>query len=152
MIIKTKTLGEIEINENEIITVIDGIFGFPDLTKYILLMKEEEAPFAWFQCVEDAELAFVVIDPSLFKNNYKLKIGKDFLNKIKAADNTELISYSIVVIPQNNPQMMTANLQGPLIINPKNKLACQAISEIQEYTVRHFIMEEFKEKQSKEGK
>ncbi|HPG29890.1 MAG TPA: flagellar assembly protein FliW [bacterium] len=152
MIIKTKTLGEIDINENEIITVIDGIFGFPDLTKYILLMKEEEAPFAWFQSVEDSELAFVVIDPFLFKHKYKLKVGKDFLNKIQVSDNSEIISYSIVVIPQNNPQMMTANLQGPLIINPKNKLACQAISDIQEYGVRHLIMEEFKEKQAKEGK
>ncbi|HPP87924.1 MAG TPA: flagellar assembly protein FliW [bacterium] len=150
MLISTKTLGEVEINEKEILTVVDGIFGFPDLTKYVLLMKENEAPFAWLQSVETPNLAFVVIDPYLFKYKYKLKVGAEFLKKIGADDISKIISYAIVVIPENAPDRMTANLQGPIIINPATKLACQAISEIPEYTVRHFITDEFKEKQIKE--
>jgi len=150
MKIKTKSLGEIEIQETEILTVVDGIFGFPELTKYVLLMKDEEAPFAWLQSVEDSNLAFIIIDPHLFRLNYRLKVGLEFLKKVEAQNNNEVISYAIVVIPENNPQMMTANLQGPVIINPKKALACQAISEIPEYTVKHYIMEEFKEKQLKE--
>ena len=155
MIIKTKPLGEVEINENEVIAIVDGIFGFPKHTKFVILMKEEEAPFGWLQSVEEPNLAFVVIDPFLFKYNYKLKVGQDYLKKVQYDAGIdkfeEVLSYAIVVIPEDNPQRMTANLQGPIIINARSRLACQAISDNPDYSVRHYIMDDFKEKQSKEG-
>lgn len=141
MKILTKAFGEVEIDPRDIITIKGGIFGFQKFTKYIIMMIPEEEPFAWLQSIEKSSLAFVIIRPEVFKKGYTLKIDKEILDKLKVKSFNELISYAIVVVP-DNVQKMTANLQGPIVINPEIKTGCQAISLIPEYGVRHFIMEE----------
>jgi flagellar assembly factor FliW len=54
-----------------------------------------------------------------------------------------LLVFAIVTIPEN-PSLMTANLQGPIIINPEKKLGRQAISMNDRYHVRHRILDEMK--------
>lgn len=51
--------------------------------------------------------------------------------------------FAIVTIP-TNPSDMTANLQGPIIVNPDKRLGRQAISLSDRYSVRHKILEEMK--------
>jgi flagellar assembly factor FliW len=46
---------------------------------------------------------------------------------------------------------MTANLQGPVIINPAKRMGRQAISLSDRYGVRHVILEEMKKSTGKEG-
>ncbi|MFC1670955.1 flagellar assembly protein FliW, partial [Spirochaetota bacterium] len=48
---------------------------------------------------------------------------------------------TIVTIPEN-PKEMTANLQGPIIVNPHKRIGKQAISANEKYGVRHGILEE----------
>lgn len=144
MKILTKAFGEVEIDPRDIITIKGGIFGFQRYTKYIVMMIPEEEPFAWFQCVEEPSLAFVIIRPELFKKNYALKIDKESLNSLGVKSEQELISYAIVVVP-DNVKNMTANLQGPIVINPKTKSGLQAISLIEGYSVRHLIIQEMNE-------
>ena len=47
---------------------------------------------------------------------------------------------------------MTANLQGPVIINPSKKLGRQAISLSDRYNVRHRIIDEIKKNQKAGGR
>ena len=44
----------------------------------------------------------------------------------------------------SNPSEMTANLQGPVIINPEKRLGRQVISLSDKYNVRHRILDEMK--------
>ncbi|HOK40305.1 MAG TPA: flagellar assembly protein FliW [bacterium] len=144
MKILTKAFGEVEIDPKDIIKIKTGIFGFPKYTKYIIMMIPEEEPFAWLQCVEEPNLAFVIIRPEVFKKNYRLKVDNEVLNTLSVKSVDELISYAIVVVPENL-ELMTANLQGPIVINPKTKEGVQAISLVEEYTVRHYILKEMNE-------
>ncbi len=145
MKILTKAFGEVEIDPRDIITIEGGIFGFQKLTKYIIMMIPEEEPFAWLQCIEEPTLAFVIIRPEVFKKDYVLKVSKEVIDKLKVKSLSELISYAIVVVPEN-VQDMTANLQGPIVINPVLKIGKQAISLIDSYSVRHYIMKEMNQK------
>jgi flagellar assembly factor FliW len=54
-----------------------------------------------------------------------------------------LLVFAIVTIP-SNPSEMTANLQGPVIINPEKRLGRQAISLSDRYSVKHRILDEMK--------
>jgi len=49
--------------------------------------------------------------------------------------------FSIVTIPENQNRM-TANLQGPLLINRKKRIGRQSISLNPEWRVRHVIVDE----------
>ena len=41
MIVKTKIFGEIEVDESKFLTFEDGILGFPDLKRFMLIHDEE---------------------------------------------------------------------------------------------------------------
>ena len=61
------------------------------------------------------------------------------------ADSPKLV-FAIVTVPRKNPRSMTANLLGPLVINPLTRQGKQVIVTDEHYTTRHSIMEEINKK------
>lgn len=150
IMVNTKPFGEIEVNELQIIDFPEGILGFDFITKFVILdAGDPGSPFKWMQAFDEKDLAFVIIRPVDFMNEYELSISQNDLETVKARNIDELLVFAIVTIPEN-PRNMTANLQGPVIINPAEKIGKQAISLSDRYTVRHSILEEMK-KHTKAG-
>ncbi len=141
MKITTKPYGEIEVNEKQKIFFPDGLFGFEEVKNYFLL-DSKEGPFYWLQSAEHPDLAFVLIDPRVFKENYTLNLQDEDYKAIEAGEG-DVLDFTIVTVPED-PEKISANLMGPIIINRKSRKARQAISENDEYTVKHYIMEEMK--------
>jgi flagellar assembly factor FliW len=144
MKIKTKPYGEIEVSEKQKIHFPDGLFGFEENRDYFLL-DSREGPFYWLQAADHPELAFILIDPRIFKGDYQLSVREEDYENIGARDGKEVIDFAIVTVPEDI-QKISANLMGPIIINRRNRKARQAISENDEYSVKHYIMEEMKVK------
>jgi len=133
------------VHEKQIIVFPEGILGFDFIKKFILLDSDRENnPFKWLQAFDEAGLAFVIIRPVDFMLNYELVISQSDLEAVGTKRPDDLLVYAIVTIPSTNPTEMTANLQGPVIINPEKSLGRQAISLSEKYTVRHKILEEIK--------
>ena len=148
--VNTKPFGEREVDEFQIIDFPQGILGFDFIKKFIIMDTEDEgSPFKWMQAFNEKNLAFVIIRPLDFMEEYELVISQNDLDEVKSESIDELITFAIVTIPEN-PQDMTANLQGPIIINPIKRIGKQAISLSDRYTVRHNIIDEMK-KTSKAG-
>ena len=59
--------------------------------------------------------------------------------KVEAVEECEV--FLIVTIPGDSPEKMTANLQGPILMNRSNRLARQVISMDESHLVRVPIME-----------
>ena len=53
MQINTLRFGTIEIDKSEIIIVPEGIIGFPDIKRYVILDMGKDTPFKLFQAVDD---------------------------------------------------------------------------------------------------
>jgi len=143
--INSKPYGKVKVSKDQLISFPGGILGFEDLTKYILLDRNE-GPFYWLQSQDVIEVAFVIINPMYFIHDYKLELSsQDFLD-VKLMDDKDiednLLHYAIVTIPPDDPNKMTANLLGPIIINKAAGLGKQALSLNSNYTVRHNILEE----------
>ncbi len=141
--VNTKPFGEIEIDEMQIVDFPEGILGFDFVKKFIILDADDDSPFKWMQAYDEKDLAFVIIMPISFMPTYELTISQSDYEAVKAEPGDELLVFAIVTIP-DNPSLMTANLQGPIIINPVSRLGRQAISLSDRYTVRHNILEEIK--------
>ena len=139
MEIETTRFGHVEIDESLIITVPEGILGFEDLNRFIILDHfDKESPFKWFQSIEDPSLAFVITDPLIFLPDYKAKIHKEEIGSIELSDASKALIVVIVNIKRDHSEI-TINLQGPLVINSEKKLAKQCILRTDEYAVRHVI-------------
>ncbi len=139
MQINTLRFGNIEIDKDEIITVPEGIIGFPDIRRYVILNMGEDTPFKLFQAVDEPTLGFIIIDPLFFKPDYKVKIRKEDLYGLSAENISEIVTSVIITIPED-PYKMTANLRGPLLMNLKSRLAKQLVLTDDTYTPRYLII------------
>ncbi len=139
--IESKPYGEIEIDDSRIVTIKNGLFGFEEQEKYVIIGKEEEQPFEWLQALGNRDLAFVIVCPQLINPQYKLSISTDDLKKIGTNSTEDLAIYSIVVVPRD-PEKMTVNFRGPIIINQNNYIGKQVINQVDNYTVRHSVLAE----------
>lgn len=141
--VKTSRFGEIEVKEDDFIKLPAGLIGFPELKKFVLLDHDKDSPFKWLQSLDDGTIAFVLINPLLFKGDYEVEVTEAEVADLTLENEDDAVISVIVTMP-TNPQQMTANLKAPLIFNLKNRLGKQIILNSNQYTPRHNIMEEMK--------
>ena len=129
----TSRFGDIEVNPNKIITLTSPFLGFSESTRFILRPHAEDSPFMWLQSLDNPELAFVVISPTLLPEKYSPKIPRQTTNELDIQSDQELDMLVLLTIPAGNPQEMTANLLGPLVINTTKRLAKQIVLDPKNY-------------------
>ena len=140
MKVMTKAYGETEIDERQKIFFPYGILGFENL-KYYALLDARQHPFYWLQSMDVLEVAFVLISPRVFRPDYVLEVDREELKEIGIDHPKDALELVIVTIPEN-PAEMTANLQGPIVINKKTRVGRQSITLNSKWMVRHSIMKE----------
>ena len=140
MKVKTKAYGLVDVDEHQKITFPGGLFGFESYKSYALLDAEQE-PFYWLQSLDDEEAAFVLIDPFLFRPDYEMNIDNEELLAIGVNDPGKAVIFAIVTIPADGSRM-TANLQGPLVVNRDTHLGIQAILTDSRWKTKHDIVAE----------
>lgn len=139
MEIFSKAKGKIDVTEDRLITIPDGLFGFETYTKYALVDSDYE-PFLWLQSCQDPNLAFLIVDPFLISSDYETDIDDDYLAKIGITKPEDIIIMTIVTVPHDGSPI-TANFQGPLVINKVNKKCVQAILSDNRWSTKVNIVE-----------
>ena len=140
MKIRTKAYGDMEISDRQRIIFPRGIFGFEELREFALL-DSAQPPFYWLQSLQRVEIAFVLIDPRFFRPDYAPDVDPPELEEIEIKTPEDMLLFAIVTIPEDSSRM-TANLQGPLLINRRTSVGRQSISTNPQWGVRHVILEE----------
>jgi len=138
--VATKAYGLIDVDERQKIIFPQGLFGFEKLKDYLLLDSERQ-PFYWLQSMDEEDVAFVLVNPFLFRPDYEVNISNEELDVIGIRSPEKALIFSIVTIPQDGSPM-TANLQGPLIINRDTRMGKQAILTDERWKTKHDIMAE----------
>ena len=140
MKVATKAYGLIDVNEHQKISFSTGLLGFESFKDYVLLDAERQ-PFYWLQSLDVEQIAFVLINPFLFRPDYEMNIDNEELMPIGINDPGKALIFSIVTIPADGSPM-TANLQGPLVINRDNRIGMQAILTDSRWKTKHDIIAE----------
>jgi len=138
----TKAYGLIDVDERQKVTFPSGLFGFESIKDYILIDAERQ-PFFWLQAVEAEHIAFILINPFLFRPDYELDIDDELIEEIGIKNPEEALIFSIVTIPETGA--MTANLQGPLLINKLTRVGKQGVLLDPRWKTKHDIMQELKQ-------
>ena len=137
MLIRTSRFGQLEVDEDRLITFGDGILGFPEQHRYALVQTGEGSGFYWLQAVDAEDLAFVVCDPRLFVADYQVPVKAQDLETIelKSSDDAQ-----VFIIVNKVGDLLTGNFQGPLVVNVKNRNARQLVLSDKRYSTRHPLM------------
>jgi flagellar assembly factor FliW len=136
----TKASGPVDVDERQKISFSAGLFGFESCKEFVLLDAERQ-PFYWLQSLDVQQVAFILVNPFLFRPDYELDISDDELKDIGISGPEKALIFSIVTIPGNGSPM-TANLQGPLIINREERIGKQVILTDNRWKTKHDIVEE----------
>ena len=140
MEIQTKALGVVPIVEKQIIKLDQGFYGF-DAYHSFALLDAPQKPFIWVQSLDKPDLAFLAIDPFLFKPDYEIDIDDTLLSPLEIESPSDVLVFALITIPADGSPI-TANLQGPLIINRKNNRGLQAILADVRWQTKHDLVAE----------
>ena len=145
MTITTRVFGEIEVDENKLIYFENGIIGFPEMKRFLLIYdNEREGGVHWLQSVDVEDFALPVIDPLKIVDEYNPQVEDELLKIIGYVEDTEMLVLTTITIP-SEIEKMSINLMAPIIINVSNCCACQMILE-GDYPVKYYIYEKLKNK------
>ena len=145
MLVETRAMGTVEVAEDRVVTIPAGLLGFEEYTDFAVVESEYE-PLLWLQSLQEKSLAFLLIDPFLIADDYEAQIDDDELAKIGISDPSQVAVFAIVTVPSGGGAV-TANLQGPLIFNKKNRQCMQVVLDGSKYTTKHDILGALKRKE-----
>lgn len=120
---ETSRFGSLEVNEEKIIYFEEGIPGFPDAKRYILI-EYKDTHLKWLQAVDDPDVAFIVSEPWVFEPEYSIRLDDYICQSLKVKNESDLVILLIIRVENGN---VKPNLQGPLLINADTMLGMQVV-------------------------
>lgn len=143
MIIETGRFGQITVSENELISIPQGILGFPEDTSYCLVDPGDDTLILWLQSTKNPNLAFPVLEPKIFKGDYIVRLSAAELRELQLASIKRASVFTILTIPQNMIEM-SANLKAPLVINTDLRVAKQVVLQENDQPIQHLMFKELR--------
>lgn len=121
--INTTRFGELLLPEEKIITFKDGIPGFSQAKRYILI-DYKDTKLKWLQCIDDPDLAFIVTEPNNIEPLFEVKLDKSVIEYLEIEDEKDVV---VLLILRAQDGKVVANFNGPLILNAEKMLGAQVI-------------------------
>ncbi len=124
-------LGAIEFREEDVLSFSEGLPAFETLHRFLLVRKEEYAPFVFLVSVDSPETRFICVPVCLLDPDYGFELGPDegaaagLGEGAYSASAADPLVLAIVTLPHSAPA--TANLASPVVINLERRLAAQLI-------------------------
>jgi len=120
---ETSRFGALSVAEDHIINFKNGILGFPNLHRYVLL-ECGNTPLKWLHSVDDPQVAFVVADPTMISGEGTITVGDDILRFLQIEKEDDL---AVLIMLRFENDKIAANLDGPIAINSSRMLGVQAL-------------------------
>lgn len=138
---ETRLFGEIDIDEEKIITLENGMIGLPEFQKFALIFDEEKGIKAssvmWLQSMDDPQTAFPVMQPNAVNPDYNPTVNDEVLSAL--GELKEENTYVLVTLTASSDVKQTSvNLKAPIVINTDTRKGCQIIVE-DDYPVKYKI-------------
>lgn len=137
----TRLFGEIDVEEDKIITLENGMIGLPEFRKFALIFDEEKgkkaASVMWLQCMEDPQTAFPVMQPNAVKEDYNPTVSEELFSQLgeMREDNVYVL---VTLTACADVKETSVNLKAPIVINTDTRKGCQIIVE-DDYPVKFRI-------------
>lgn len=139
MRIDTTRFGAMDVAEESIVQMPEGMLGFAEAKRFVLLQDDQTAAFSWLQAVDDPNLAFIVVNTRQFFPDYRFVFPEEQTASLGLKSPREAAILTTVTI--GNDGAITTNMLGPIVMNPRTLLARQIVLEDSRYGPKHSIRE-----------
>lgn len=134
---------ELEFDDSMVITMPQGLLGFPQSKRFCILeLDYEDSPFKWLHDVDDTSIALLITDPFQFFPEYTPDINEHQIAdlSIQSVEN-DLMVFTIVKVSKGGKEAFT-NLRAPVVVNAQTKVAKQIILESDAFPVKAMLFSE----------
>lgn len=136
--LRTKHLGEIEIQKDDIYTFLNGLPAFEQETEFALLPFSQDELFYILQSTKTEEVAFVLTNPFHFFHDYEVRLTDALKSQLDIMKKEEVAIFSVLTL-QEPFRKTTANLQAPIILNVTKKQGKQFVMSDSGYETKHYL-------------
>lgn len=140
MLIHTVKFGDLEVPEEKILKFKEGLPGFPQTRRFVVLEPEEIKPFRYLQAVDDPPITLFIINPFLVDRTYEFKLSETDMADVNSNNSSELAVYAVATIPENSSEA-TINLMAPIVINESDRCGKQVILHESKYSIKHPLLQ-----------
>ncbi len=136
MLIHTVNFGDLEIQEEKIISFKEGLPGFPQIRRFTILEYEEWKPFQYLQALDNPPIALLIINPFLVDKGYHFDLTPSDMEEIQSPSPENVSVFAVATVPEE-AEKATLNLMAPILVNETNRLGKQVILHESGYSVKH---------------
>lgn len=129
--------GTLEFSEDDVIRFSDGLIGFDQCQRFLIISTSANETFRWLQSLDEPSLAFLVVDPAQYVEGYAVEIGDEEAEHLGIGAETATLLLTTASIPNSKPEEMTINLAGPIVINAEARLGRQLVVDDESIPTRH---------------
>lgn len=136
----TRLFGEIDIEEDKIIRMEQGIVGFPDLKNFALIYdldKGTDSPIMWLQSMDEVVFALPVMRATEIVPDYAPMVNDELISWMGEL-NSENLLLLVTVTTTGRIEDISINLKAPILINSDTNKGGQFIVE-NDYEVKYRI-------------
>lgn len=137
---ETRYFGPVDYDEASVLVFPDGIPGFEQSTRFLLLRQPINEPLVFLQSLSDPNVCFVTLPALAACPRYRLSIAREDLDALdlpggrQPVIGSEVLCLTILSIVENAPP--TANLLAPIVVNLYTQRARQVIQVDSAYSHR----------------
>jgi len=128
--------GEMKFEREAIITFPEGLLGFEEFKRYVIMDVKECEPFQWLLSIDDPELGFPILRPALVYLQYESELFEEW-----AEGNTNVQMVYLIVTLDSDPTGVTADLKGPIVIDVNRRLGRQIILISRDYPTNYPLIQ-----------
>lgn len=124
--IRSDLLGELDATRNDVVHFEQGLYGFPECRSFVLVASDRDGA-CWLQSADYTALTFLLVDPFVFFPGYRVDLPQAELTRLDVRSREEVVVLAIVTMPTGERDPFTANLQGPVVLNTRTRVALQCV-------------------------
>ncbi|MFZ5862109.1 MAG: flagellar assembly protein FliW [Nitrospirota bacterium] len=135
MKIQTKRFGPIRVDAHAVIELPNGLIGWPSLTRFAPVEREDIGMFRWWQALDAPEVAVVVVDPLRVAPDYDLASLELDLIDPALGDPASRSVVVLATVPRPMLESVTLNLAAPIVVNTATRQGWQLVHPDGRYAV-----------------
>ena len=136
MEIDTLRFGSLTVDDKKLLFFKNGLPGLEECREFVILQFEESAPLHWLQSIHSPAICLPIINAFAICPEYVFDISDEDVYELALSGPEDVYVVSVVLIPEQDIEQMTANLVAPIIINYRTGASKQIIINNGDYNVR----------------
>ncbi len=117
--------GTLPVNKENLLDFPEGLPGFEDLHRFVLLHDEGNESIFYLQSLDDPGIRLPVTSPHWFRVDYEIELDDKELETLQLDHASDTVVLVTLADDEASPVGYKVNFHGPIILNSEKRIGIQ---------------------------